>query len=149
MEQYFADCYDRFSELHREIKKSIEGLSVEALDWVPAGNTNSISVLVVHLLEAEKFWAVSVPGNQPSDRVRDEEFEVSELTEHDLVEKLDATLSEIQAAFETFTFNDLQQLRIPEERDMTVTMGWAILQALQHTALHLGHIQLTVQLWEE
>lgn len=149
MEQYFFDCYERFSNVHKEIKNSIAGLSVEALDWVPAGNTNSISVLVVHLLEAEEFWAVSVAGNQPSSRVRDEEFAVSELSEHDLVVKLDETLNEIQTAFESYSFNDLQQLRTPEERDMTVTMGWAILHALEHSALHLGHIQITVQLWEE
>lgn len=149
MEQYFADCYEHFSSLHKEIKKSISGLSVEALDWVPAGNTNSINVLVVHLTEAEKFWAVSVAGNQPSDRVRDEEFEAQGLSEHELVERLDETLSAIQHAFESFTFQELQDLRTSEERDMTVTMGWAILHALEHSAMHIGHIQMTVQLWEE
>ncbi len=149
MEQYFADCYDRFSELHKDIKKSIEGLSVEALDWVPAGNTNSINVLVAHLTEAEKYWAVIVAGNQPSDREREKEFETEGLTEHDLVSRLDETLGDIQTAFEEFAFDSLQEMRYLEKRQMSVTKGWAILHALEHAAVHLGHIQLTVQLWEE
>ena len=149
MEQYFADCYDRFSELHKEIKKSIEGLSVDALDWVPAGNTNSVNVLVTHLTGAEQFWAVDVAGNQSSDRVREEEFEAQGLTEHELVTRLDETLGAIQAAFESYSFGQLQDPRNVEQREMSVTMGWAILHALDHAALHLGHIQLTVQLWEE
>ncbi|MGD2028271.1 MAG: DinB family protein [Anaerolineales bacterium] len=149
MEQFYVDCYERFSALHREIKKSIEGLSVEALDWVPAGNTNSINVLVVHLTGAERFWAVDVPTGQSSDRVREEEFEVQGLTGHDLITILDETLADLQAAFDQLTLSDLVQMRQPVGRDMNVTAGWAILHALEHTAQHVGHIQLTVQLWEE
>lgn len=32
-------------------------------------------------------------------------------------------------------------------RGETVTGRWAVLHALEHTALHLGHLQLTAQLW--
>ena len=149
MEQFYVDCYEHFSALHRDIKKSIESLSVEALDWVPAGNTNPINVLVIHLTEAERFWAVDVPTGQPSDRVREKEFEVQGLTEHDLITRLDESLADLQTAFDELTLDDLEQMRQPAGRDMNVTAGWAILHALEHTALHVGHIQLTVQLWEE
>jgi len=30
-----------------------------------------------------------------------------------------------------------------------VTVGWALLHALEHATLHLGQIQLTRQLWEQ
>ncbi len=149
MEQFYADCYERFSTLHKEIKKSIEGLSVEALDWIPAGNTNSINALVVHLTEAERFWAVNVATGEPSDRVREEEFEAKGFTEHDLVTRLDETLTALQTAFDQLTLSDLSIMRHPEGRDMEITTGWAILHALEHTSQHVGHIQLTVQLWEE
>jgi hypothetical protein len=28
-------------------------------------------------------------------------------------------------------------------------VGWALLHALEHTAIHLGHIQITQQLWDQ
>jgi hypothetical protein len=30
-----------------------------------------------------------------------------------------------------------------------MTVAWAVLHAVDHTALHLGHIQITRQLWEQ
>ena len=149
MEQFYADCYDRFTELHNEIKKGIEELSVEALDWVPAGNTNSINVLITHLTAAERFWAADIATGQSSDRVRAEEFEAAGMNEVQLVSLLDETLHALQEAFESLSLGDLQTLRHSAQHDMDVTTGWAILHALEHTAQHVGHIQLTVQLWEE
>lgn len=149
MEQFYADCYDRFTTLHNEIKKAIEDIGEEALDWVPAGNTNSINVLVTHLTKAEKFWAAEIATGQSSDRVRAEEFEAAGLNEVQLVSLLDETLHTLQEAFEHLTLGDLHTMRHSVQHDMDVTTGWAILHALEHTAQHVGHIQLTVQLWEE
>jgi hypothetical protein len=30
-----------------------------------------------------------------------------------------------------------------------ITGGWALLHALEHAYLHLGHIQLTCQMWRQ
>jgi uncharacterized damage-inducible protein DinB len=149
MEQYYADCYDRFTDLHKQILVAIEGLDVEALDWVPAGNTNSINVLVTHLCAAERFWAADIATGRSSDRIRENEFKVSGLGNHDLVQLLDDTRQTLQDAFEQLALHDLHTIRHSAQHDMHVTTGWAILHALEHTATHLGHIQLTVQLWEE
>ena len=120
-----------------------------ALDWVPAGNTNSINVLVTHLAAAERFWAADIALGESSDRVRDEEFEADGMTEPQLAQLLDDTLEVIREAFERLTLSDLEQIRHSAQHNMDVTTGWAILHALEHTAQHVGHIQLTVQLWEE
>lgn len=149
MEQFFFDCQERFTDLHNEIKKAITGLSVEALDWVPAGNTNSINVLVTHLAAAEQYWGVTVPLGKASDRVREEEFEAAGMTEPGLVQLLDESLEIVRAGFEEMTLADLEVIRHAEKQNMDVTAGWAILHALEHTAQHVGHIQMTVQLWEE
>ncbi len=149
MEQFFADCYERFVALHNEVKKAIEGLSVEALDWIPAGNTNSINVLVTHLCRAERFWAAEIATGSQSDRVREVEFEAEGLNVIDLVNMLDETQQAINNAFEQLTLSDLEVMRYSAQNDMNVTTGWAILHALEHTGQHVGHIQLTVQLWEE
>ena len=149
MELFYADCYNRFTEMHKEIKKAIEGLGPEALDWIPARNTNSINVVVTHLTESEKFWAADIATGQTSDRVRDEEFEAANLSEAQLVSMLDETLQTLREAFERLSLGDLHTMRHSAQNDMDITTGWAILHALEHTAQHVGHIQLTVQLWEE
>jgi uncharacterized damage-inducible protein DinB len=135
--------------MHKEIKKAIAGLSVEALDWVPAGNTNSINVLVTHLAAAEQYWGADVPLGRESDRVREEEFEAGGMSESELVQLLDDTLEIVRAGFEDLTLSDLEVVRHAKKQNMDITAGWAILHALEHTAQHLGHIQMTVQLWEE
>ncbi|MCA9947468.1 MAG: DUF664 domain-containing protein [Anaerolineales bacterium] len=33
-------------------------------------------------------------------------------------------------------------------RDREVPVRWGILHVIDHTALHLGHIQITAQLWQ-
>jgi len=149
MNQFFMDCLDRFSVLHKEIKNSIHGLSMEALDWVPAEDANSITVLVTHLSAAERYWAIDAALGLPSSRVRPEEFLVKNLSEEDLISKLDFTLEEITSAFQDLKGDDLGVVRQSEERGIEFTSGWAILHALEHTALHLGHIQLTAQWWKE
>lgn len=149
MDQFYIDCLNRFAALHNEIKKSIQGLSIEALDWVPAEDANSIGVLVTHLAAAERYWAVDAALGLPSTRVRPEEFLVKQLSEVDLNSKLDSTLEEIASAFQDLEKADLGIMRQVEQRGDEFTSGWAILHALEHTALHLGHLQLTAQWWKE
>ncbi len=36
-----------------------------------------------------------------------------------------------------------------KDEDGTVTCGWALLHALEHAYLHLGHLQLTCQMWRQ
>jgi uncharacterized damage-inducible protein DinB len=149
MEQFYADIYNRFSELHKEVKQAVEGLDSEALDWIPAGNTNSINVLVTHLTESEKYWAADIASGQTSERVRAEEFEAVELNLAQLTAMLDEALDTLKEAFDRLSLDDLHTVRHAVKQDMHITTGWAILYALEHTAQHVGHIQLTVQLWEE
>ena len=149
MENFFSSCLERFNALHEEIKKSIHGLDKDALDWVPTEGANSINILVTHLTASEKFWAVAVALGKESDRVRAEEFKVQGLTEENLVALLDGSLFEIRSGFETMTLDDLNQMRRSDIHDMDFTAAWAILHALEHTAQHVGHLQLTAQLWKE
>jgi hypothetical protein len=44
----------------------------------------------------------------------------------------------------------LQDLAQPrEDEDGTITCGWALLHALEHAYLHLGHVQVTCQMWRQ
>lgn len=149
MEKFFSDCLERFAALHGEVKKAIQGLDRHALDWVPTEEANSINILVTHLAAAELFWAVDAALGRTSERVRSQEFIVRDLDEKDLVAILDSTLEKIDSAFQGMQLDDLKSSRYLEQRDLEISAGWGILHALEHTGQHVGHIQLTAQLWRQ
>ena len=53
MTTFFDNLFDRFRELHADIAKAVDGLPIEALDWVPGPEMSSMNVMVVHLIGAE------------------------------------------------------------------------------------------------
>jgi len=59
-----------------ELRKAVDGLPDEAVNWAPAGDdTNSIAVLVTHNLNSTRLWMSVGLGAAPPDRDRDVEFE--------------------------------------------------------------------------
>jgi uncharacterized damage-inducible protein DinB len=149
MDKFFRDYIDRLGELHREISRSIRGLSQEALDWVPGRKMNSMAVLVVHLVGAERYWIGDVAGGDRSGRVRSEEFQARGLSYQDLIDRLEQSEAYSRGVLERFRLEDLLTQRTSPRDDQTFSIGWALLYALDHTAIHLGHIQIARQMWEQ
>jgi hypothetical protein len=144
---FYKDLLDRFHELHTEIEQILETLPPDALDWAPVQEMNSVSVLVTHLTGAERFLIGDVIMGDPSNRNREAEFKVAGLKKADLIRRLTETEAYIKSAFEKMSLADLETQRTHPRHGNQVTVAWAILHALEHAATHLGHIQLTVQLW--
>lgn len=153
MHPIFQDYLERITDLHQEILSAIEGLSPEALNWKPRQETsvdmNSINVLIVHLCGAERYWIGDVACGDISGRVRAEEFQVSGLDVDFLVEKVNAATLYAQTALEKLSIDDLGKDGTSRRDGHKFTVGWALLHALEHTAMHLGHMQITRQLWNE
>jgi uncharacterized damage-inducible protein DinB len=149
MDKYFRDYMDRLEELHRGIANSIRGLSLAALDWVPGRKMNSMAVLVVHVVGAERYWIGDVAGENRSGRVRSEEFRVRGLSDQSLIEQLEQAEAYSRGILERLAIEDLASPRISPRDEETFTVGWALLHALEHTAIHLGHIQIARQMWEQ
>ncbi len=149
MRQFLVDYLKNLEEIHNEIRTAIKGLPQEALDWTAANNTNSLTVLVIHSIGAERYWIGDVIASDLSGRDRESEFTVRGLTEADLFQKLDEIESYSQRALENISLLELEQKRISPRNGREVTVGWALGHALKHTALHAGHIQVTRQLWEQ
>jgi uncharacterized damage-inducible protein DinB len=143
------DLFDRFHEIHTDLMKAVDGLPGAALDWTPGAETNSINVLIVHLTASEKYWIGAVALGEPTDRVRDEEFQARGLTAAELNQRLTAADEYVRQALPRFTLADLETVRKSPRNEKAFSVGWCILHALEHSALHLGHIQLTRQLWEQ
>jgi hypothetical protein len=71
------------------------------------------------------------------------------LTEQELVQRLSENEDFIQKTLEPLTLPDLEQPRTSPRNGRSITAGWALCHVLKHTALHLGHMQITRQLWEQ
>jgi uncharacterized damage-inducible protein DinB len=134
---------------HQQIEQLIADLPPEALDWRPMDGegeaTNSLAVLVTHALGAERYWVAEVFGGQSLSRDRDAEFRVSDLDLAALRADLARTGDLVRDVLTTAPAERLDQTVTLPNR--TVTRRWAVLHALEHIALHLGHMQLTRQLW--
>lgn len=148
MEPFFKDFYDRLSDLHNDMEAAIDGLSVEALDWMPGPDINSLAVLITHTAGAERYWIGEVAGGDPSARVRSQEFETSGRTAAELQELLARTLAHSQKVLSALTLDDLAEARVAALQGRSCTVAWALLHGLEHTAVHLGHAQVGRQWWE-
>jgi uncharacterized damage-inducible protein DinB len=156
MQKFFEDYINRLEDLHTQIRQAIAGLSPQALslhsgqalDWIPGEGMNSINVLVVHLCGAERYWIGDVVGGDLSGRERATEFLTHGLDETALNERLDQVLAHSKGVLSRLTLQDLDRVCTSPRDGHTFTVGWALLHALEHTAIHLGHIQVTRQLCE-
>jgi uncharacterized damage-inducible protein DinB len=137
-------------DLRGQIAKLIADLPAEALNWRPIEGedehvTNSLAVMAAHVAGAEHFWIHEVIGGQAPTRDRPAEF----LTQVDgpeaLLEKLEANEQKTREVLAGLAAADLDGDR--QARDRMVPTRWAILHAIDHAALHLGHMQITYQLW--
>jgi uncharacterized damage-inducible protein DinB len=149
MQPFFIDYLNNLQEFHDEIRTAIKGLPQEALDWTPEAEINSLNVLVTHLSGAERYWIGDVIAGEPSMRDREAEFRVQGLSEQDLIQRLRLNEDFIQKALERLALQELEEPRTSPRNGRSVTVGWALCHVLKHTALHLGHMQITRQLWEQ
>ena len=149
MHTFFEDYLERQAELHTDLEQAVAGLSVNALNWSPDPDINSLAVLIVHLTGSERFWIGDVAAQIPSNRNRAAEFEVEGLDADDLRSRLTNNRTFTRQTLESFSLSDLEQKRHTPNNEREVTVGWALLHALEHTALHAGHAQLMRQMWEQ
>jgi uncharacterized damage-inducible protein DinB len=139
-------------DLRGQVRALIADLSAEALNWRPAENveehaTNSLAVLAAHVAGAEHFWITEVIGNRPRTRDREAEFKLEVANASELIRRFEAIEAETRQVFSALIAADLGCTR--EARGKTVAVRWGILHVIDHTALHLGHMQITYQLWNE
>ncbi len=141
---------DRIDDLSRQISEMISQVPTEALNWRPIDGeddhaTNSLAVMAAHVAGAEHHWIAEVIGRQPATRQRELEFKTVAENAAGLVEKLALNAEESRRILSALSAEDLDGEREVEGR--SVPVRWAILHVIDHTALHLGHMQITYQLW--
>ena len=141
---------ERIEDLRRQVRDLIAELPAEALNWRPIEGsddhaTNSLAAITAHVAGSEHFWIAEVIGGYPATRDRDAEFVAEVSGAAELLLRLDATAGETRAVLPALSAADLDGTR--QASDKVVPVRWVILHVIDHTALHLGHMQITYQLW--
>ncbi len=145
-----SNYLERIEDLRDQIRRLVAELPVEALNWRPIEGdddhaTNSLAVLVAHSAGAEHFWIAEVVGGRPATRRREAEFTEVATSSAEILGLLEKTALETKDIFSKLKDVDLNGTREIEGR--TVPVRWCILHVIDHTSLHLGHMQITRQLW--
>jgi uncharacterized damage-inducible protein DinB len=146
IEQYLHMIED----LRGQVSTLIADVPAEALDWQPVEGegdyaANSLAVLAAHVAGSERFWIAEAVAGRPPTRDRDSEFATTGTSVAALQHRLDETGAITREILSTLSEEDLAGTR--QARDHMVPVRWAILHVIDHTAIHLGHMQLTYQLW--
>lgn len=145
-DQFFADYLERLEDLQHRLHKEVRDLSVDAMDWSPGPKMNSVGVLLAHITGL-LHEGIDIALGVPPSRVREQEFQTRGVLGAEMLRRLDAVIDYARGALPRLGLEDLAQARMDE--DGPVTCGWALLHALEHAYLHLGHLQLTCQIWRQ
>ena len=137
----------------KELRSSIEGLPVEALNWRPAGDaTNSIAVLATHTVYATRLWLSMAMGAPLPDRDREAEFKASAGEAGALLRLVDEVSEECLAVLQSAEEVDWTATRKTGGRGgdapPEVAAAYALIHATEHLRGHVDQAGLTRQLWE-
>jgi uncharacterized damage-inducible protein DinB len=149
----------QMNEVRADLKKEVQGLSTEQIDWHPDDNTESIGTMLLHIDGVEWSWIfedifgrsdTEYPGEWREAmpiRVGAEQVRGRPVTWY--LDKLDATRQRTLKVLRGFTDADLPRLvgeadlgPEREKRSHLFTIDWIIWHIIQHEASHLGQIEL-------
>jgi uncharacterized damage-inducible protein DinB len=151
MNNEITNYLEWIDHLRAQASEIVADLPMAALNWRPvtAGDdhaTNSLAVLAAHVAGSEHFWIYEVIGRKPATRNRDAEFVTEADDAQSLVNRLAQSAQETREILTALSADSLDETRTLPER--TYSVRWCIIHVIEHTSLHLGHMQLTKQLWQ-
>lgn len=134
-----------------QIFAQLEAVPTEALGWQPPlPDTNSLYVLAYHTVAAGEWLTMHLVCGQPYERDRPAEFRARGADLAALRARYDRWLAATRDGLARLTDVDLAAMRQYQTTAgrMERSVGGILLHAVAHTATHLGHMELTRQLWE-
>jgi len=150
----------RAYELHlralvTDLLATLDGMPDEDFNsWKPAAaregghEMNTFAALAIHTVSAAEFKTLHAVGGQTTQRNRDAEF-VATGSVHDIRARFERWLDALHDLVTDITDVELEQeLHSAQDADRGWKAAEILLDALSHTALHVGHLQVQRQLWE-
>jgi hypothetical protein len=139
-----------FHQVHDQLRDEINGLDDSVLNWVPTAGANSISTIINHLVGSEAETLRCVAG-LTCERDRGAEFAGKELTMGEVLELLDGADDLIGSVKPHLEPNRLKAVfampTLPTE-EVRSGLTWLV-GNYGHAREHVGHIQLTKQLYQD
>ena len=135
---------DQFEQVNNEIFKWAEGLTDDQLNWKPSGkDTNSIGILMSHIMGVEIFQVAERVGGQSVNRDRASEF-ANRATREALVQRRAEVEKLLRETFDKLTPADLSRtVRTPNGEVPIVKF---LIGAVSHVSDHMGQVILTRKL---
>ena len=152
MSDEMAQIASVLDNIGRDVLAQLRGLSDKDLNRpLTLPETNTLFALATHLVGAGEFWVLVVAGGRNIPRDRSAEFQASgslaDLTAR--YERWIAGLHEVLDALLPDQMEqriDLSRYRSTSSGSEKVSVREALLHAVEHSALHLGQIQITRQI---
>ena len=135
-------------EAREQVTQVLDGMTAEGLNWHPLPDeTNSLYVLAVHCLGAERGWLHELVGQRPIERDRAAEFHARGEEAGALRGAFDTTMRTSDEILARLIESDMGAMRGKNASHMH-SVRWCILHVVEHYSEHLGQMRLTRQLWE-
>lgn len=133
---------------HTYAGHALQNAGQEALNWKPASTPcDSLAGLVRHIVAVQRLWLDAVIAGEPVPPELATAHAGTAETAEELQRLLDDSLARSKARLESLTTAQFDETR--ERRGRPITVRWAAYHTLEHTALHVGHMQLTRQVYDE
>ena len=142
--QFFADYLQLLEILQHRLHRDVRDLPAGAMDWSPGPEMNSVAVLLAHITGVVQE-GMDIAVSAPPRRVRAQEFQTRGVPSAEMLRRLDAVIDYARGTLPRLGLTDLDSER--HDEDGTVTCGLVLLHALANAYLHLGHAQITCQMW--
>jgi len=152
MTQETRDLLATLERLTNQLVRGVVSAPAEALDWAPAGQTNSVAAIATHALGASNHWLVSIIGGEDDGRDREAEFRALRADLGNVEQRSRSWLADARRILEPMSTNDLDQpCKRPSSSEgwmASLTARGAVLHVIEHVGMHIGHLELTLQLWD-
>ncbi|MCW5877034.1 MAG: DinB family protein [Anaerolineales bacterium] len=138
--------------LRGQVGGIIQSTPLAGLNWRPelpqgADPVSSLAVLGVHTAGSEHFWIAELIGARPQTRVRDEEFAFVAGSADEVLDRLAKVAAQTR---EILSAVDAEKLASSIAYDDHLHLvRWILHHVISHYGLHIGHMQLTYQLWNQ
>lgn len=136
---------DSLAALHSQLAESIKGLGTDALDWTPAPGANGLAAIVAHAMGSERFLIGQTVGGIDAHRDRDAEFSLRGV-DVNYLKQLIAQVDRLSAGVLAGLSEEDMAVEHPHRLGPKATR-WCFVHVIEHVAEHVGHANLTRQLW--
>jgi hypothetical protein len=137
-----------FEQLHSQVREEIRSLDDAGLNWSPGPGSNSIATIVIHVVgsEAETLRCLA---DTHGVRDRQGEFSRGQQTVTEVFDELraaDELITELQSEIGMHRLRTLMSLPTLPAEERRSGFAW-LAGNYGHACEHVGHIQLTKQLY--